>query len=241
MQRGEVYWIGQRGSASLGVVVSTNEDNRTHEWVGVAAVCMVKPHRGVATNATGTPSFVCCSNIQSVRRSSFQVIAGKLSKEEMALVDDELEKYFDLGYEDTDKEREIARLKREVENSKAAIQSRAAEVARYKKLYETAVDQIADMTLAADVAKRIAEKTAVVEEKEVVEESEPEEVPVPEKVNVNTATMYELIAVGFGKSEAARISRWVRKYGTFETLDDLTRVDGVTGKTVRKLRDKLKV
>ena len=242
VQRGEVYWIGQRGSATLGLVVSADEDNRTHEWVGVAALCMVKPHRGVATNATGTQSWVCCSSIKCVHKNSFQVIAGKLTRDEMNLVDNELEKYFDLGYEDEDKEREIACLKREVANGKAGIQSREAEVARYKMLYEKAVEQIAEMQVKIDVANRVAEKR----DPEPEEDQEPDpEIPkkpkTPKKVNVNTATVRELMQVGFGKSEAARIVCWGQSCGGFDSLDDLTAVDGVTGKMVRKLRDKLEI
>jgi DNA uptake protein ComE-like DNA-binding protein len=108
-----------------------------------------------------------------------------------------------MGYEDDGKQKEIdnlkaenERLKREVAYGKEGILPRATEVQKYRKLYDKAVDQIADMTLAADVAKRIAEKTAVVEKSaEVVEEKVvdpveefgtvdeeiPEEPPVVEK------------------------------------------------------------
>lgn len=67
-----------------------------------------------------------------------------------------------------------------------------------------------------------------------------EEVAV-KKVNVNQANIYELMRAGFGKSEAARIVRWVNRYGEFTNLDDLTKVDGVTGKLLRKIRDGLEV
>lgn len=73
-------------------------------------------------------------------------------------------------------------------------------------------------------------------------EAEPVEEPeVVEKVNVNTANIYELMGAGFGKSEAGRIVRWVKKYGAFKSLDELTKVDGVTGKLLRKIRDNLEV
>lgn len=55
------------------------------------------------------------------------------------------------------------------------------------------------------------------------------------------ANIYDLMEAGFGKPEAGRIVSWVKKYGGFESLDDLTKVDGVTGKTLRKIRDNLEV
>lgn len=291
VERGEVYWIGKLGFANLGVVVSSKQDNFTDSFVAVATICGEEPRRGVPIMATGKQSWVACANVRTVPKSMIRTFVGVLTKEEMAQVDDNLEEFFDLGYVDDSKDKEIdalkkevARLKREVEYGKEGILSRAAEVSKYKKLYEKAVDQIADMTLAADVAKRIAEKTAAVEVEEepepeehieepveeIVEEPEPEEVNVEEspkepepskitfpvweppvakpkapepvkKVNVNEANIYELMEAGFGKSEAGRIVRWVKKYGKFKNLDDLTKVDGVTGKSLRKIRDGLEV
>lgn len=291
VERGEVYWIGKLGLANLGVVVSSKQDNFTDNFVAVATICGEEPRRGVSIMATGKQSWVACANVRTVPKSMIRTFVGVLTKEEMAQVDDNLEEFFDLGYVDDSKDKEItslksevARLKREVEYGKEGILSRAAEVSKYKKLYEKAVDQIADMTLAADVAKRIAEKTTVVEVEEepepeehieepveeIVEEPEPEEVNVEEppkepepskitfpvweppvakpkapepvkKVNVNEANIYELMEAGFGKSEAGRIVRWVKKYGKFKNLDDLTKVDGVTGKSLRKIRDGLEV
>ena len=63
----------------------------------------------------------------------------------------------------------------------------------------------------------------------------------PAKVNVNTANVTELMNVGFSKPVAGRIVATVKKYGPFRSLDELTQVDGMRGKTLRKLRDKLEV
>jgi competence ComEA-like helix-hairpin-helix protein len=259
-----------------------------------------------------------------------------------------LEETLDLGYEDDTKDKEIeglksevARLKREVAYGKEGIESRNVEVARYKRLYEKALDQMTEMTLKEDLFQRMVsrlpvidtvatpvvpriEEAAKIEEAPKIDETpkivpeftgkmnvntargkdlienlgmsrslayqitsyrkrnglfvELEEllevkafskkafekykdyltiedaVPVTEdvkpvvvetkkkeKVNVNTANIYDLMEAGFGKSEAGRIVRWVKKYGEFKNLDDLTKVDGVTGKSLRKIRDNLEV
>lgn len=60
-------------------------------------------------------------------------------------------------------------------------------------------------------------------------------------MNVNNANVYELMRAGLGKSEACRIVNLVKKRGEFSSIDDLTKVDGITGKVLRKVRDKLEV
>ena len=287
VERGEVYWVGKLGLAKLGVIVSSKKDNISDGWVAIATICGDQPRRGVSTMATGRQSWVACTNIRTVPKTEIRTFVGVLSREEMALVDNELEEFFDMGYEDDGKDaeiedlkKEVARLKREVDYGKEGILSRAAEVSRYKKLYEKAVDQIADMTLAADVAKRIAEKTAVVEpeggqaeepepeivaaveemvpvEEEIFEEEPPKstitfptwEPPVEkpkvqapvEKVNVNEATIEELIGLGFSKPGAGRIVAHRKKYGPYKKVEDLKSVDDVPSKLIRKLKDVLEV
>jgi competence ComEA-like helix-hairpin-helix protein len=86
-----------------------------------------------------------------------------------------------------------------------------------------------------------SEPEELIEEPTKEEENEPSVEIAAEKVNVNDANIYELMRAGFGKSEAGRIVRWVKKYGSFKSLDELTKVDGVTGKLLRKIRDGLEV
>lgn len=288
VERGEVYWIGKIGTATLGVVISSKSDNVVDSFVAVARICGEEPRRGVPIGITGRPSWISCSNVTTVPKRDLRTLVGRLTREEMSQIDNELEEFFDLGYEDDSKDKEIAslkaeivRLKREVAYGKEGILSRAAEVSKYQKLYEKAVDQIADMTLAADVAKRIAEKTQVEEEPvseepvEQIEEPEPEESPVVEeppdeeppkeqpskitfpvwepplekpkasepvkKVNVNKATMAELMDLGFSKSAAGRITTHIKKYGPYKKVEDLKGVDDVPSKLIRKLKDVLEV
>lgn len=78
-------------------------------------------------------------------------------------------------------------------------------------------------------------------EEEEEEESEPEPKPESEKVNVNLASLRELMAVGFEKRAAALIVNERKKYGRFRSVDDLAEIPEVSGKILRKLRDKLEV
>lgn len=72
-----------------------------------------------------------------------------------------------------------------------------------------------------------------------VVEPEPEEEPA--KVNINKANMTELMHVGFTKPVAGRIVAYVKKFGPFRDLDELSEINGLKGKTLRKLKDKLEV
>lgn len=269
VERGEVYWIGKIGLANLGVIISSKQDNVADGFVAVATICGEKTRRGVSIEITGRQSWVVCSNIRTVPKKELRTLVSRLTREEMRQVDNELEQFFDLGYEDDGKDEEIAdlkaevaRLKREVEYGKEGILSRAAEVAKYKKLYDKAVDQIADMTLAADVAKRIAEKTAEVERKseseefveepvEQIEESEPEEPPVveesesevevefaPEVVNVNTASAQEISnKTGLPMKDAYAITGYRNKNGLFAELEELLEVSRISKQKFEKYKE----
>lgn len=85
------------------------------------------------------------------------------------------------------------------------------------------------------------EETSVVIEEPSEEVPEQEEKKNNEKVNVNTASLYELMAVGFAKEVAAHIVSFRKNYSLFKTIDDLSRVDGVKAKDIRKFCDKLEV
>lgn len=72
------------------------------------------------------------------------------------------------------------------------------------------------------------------------QESEEQE-PESDKVNINTASLRDLMAVGFEKRAAALIVNERKKYGRFRSLDDLAEIPEIKGKVLRKLREKLEV
>ncbi len=62
--------------------------------------------------------------------------------------------------------------------------------------------------------------------------------PSSEKVNINTATLQELMALpGIGKKTAEKIIRYRDENGPFQSPDDLKKVKGIGEKTFRKLAD----
>lgn len=78
---------------------------------------------------------------------------------------------------------------------------------------------------------------------EVVEEQpEPPKKPEePKKLDINLASRYELMQVGFNKTQAAKIVHSRKHKGPFRSIDDLLDVESVKQKDVRKLRDLLEV
>ena len=259
-ERGEVYWIGKVGVATLGVVISSNQDNNTHDYVAVAAICGERPHRGVATEATGRPSYIACANVRVVPKATLRSFVGKLSKSELKEMDNHLEEYFDLGYEDDTKDKEIeslksevARLKRDVACGKEGIESRNVEVARYKQLYEKALDQMVEMTLKEDLFQRIAGRLPVIdtvatpvvpkiEEAPKVNETSKIVLEFTGKMNVNTARGKDLIEnLGMSKTLAYHITSYRKQNGSFVELEELLEVKGFSKNMYEKYKDRLTI
>jgi competence protein ComEA len=62
------------------------------------------------------------------------------------------------------------------------------------------------------------------------------------KVNVNTADEAGLLTVkGIGKAKAKAIIEYREKNGPFKSLDELTKIKGIKGKSLQKLKDQLTV
>lgn len=80
--------------------------------------------------------------------------------------------------------------------------------------------------------------TVAEEPQEAPKSAEPSE---PEKVNINTASLRDLMAVGFEKRAAALIVNERKKFGRFRDVEDLSAIPEISGKILRKLRDKLEV
>jgi mRNA interferase MazF len=76
---------------------------------------------------------------------------------------------------------------------------------------------------------------------EAPETKQPEQPTEEKKVNINTASLRDLMAVGFEKRAAALIVNERRKFGHFRDVEDLSEIPEISGKILRKLRDKLEV
>lgn len=242
IERGEVRIVTVPGRSQPAVIISSNEYNDRFGHAVVALMSLAGHGGGyqVWVDTGESKGFANVDKVSYVRLPYVGSHLGRVPRKTMGRIDDLLESLFDLGYEDEDADR----LKRELKECKDTILSQAAAVSKYKTLYESALKQIAEMQVTADVAKIVTEKKEADDVIEETAEESPEKKPSKKeakKVNVNTATIRELVQVGFDKTAAAHIVLWGQSCGGFESLDDLLAVDGVTGKKLRKLRDKLEI
>lgn len=61
------------------------------------------------------------------------------------------------------------------------------------------------------------------------------------RLDINTASLRDFMRVGFDKRTAALITSTRKKFGKFRNVEDLSEIDGVSGKLMRKLADVLYV
>lgn len=66
--------------------------------------------------------------------------------------------------------------------------------------------------------------------------------PQAEKVNINSATVDELVSLpGIGPSYAQRIVEYREKNGPFKKVEDLLNVRGIGEKTFERIRDRITI
>jgi competence ComEA-like helix-hairpin-helix protein len=66
--------------------------------------------------------------------------------------------------------------------------------------------------------------------------------PPGDRVNINTATVDELVTLpGIGKAYAQRIVEYRDKNGPFKKVEDLLNVRGIGEKTFERIRDRITV
>ena len=97
---------------------------------------------------------------------------------------------------------------------------------------------IYDLTNVDGVSRKVVtyiSKLITVEDAEI-----PEETDNSNLVNVNTATLQELMAIeGLGESKARLIYEDREKNGEYKSPRDIVRVDGIGTKTYQKIQDKI--
>ena len=77
-------------------------------------------------------------------------------------------------------------------------------------------------------------------ETEIVSTLKPEDIKV--KLDVNNAPWYELVLLPkLGEVKAKAIVTYREKYGSFKTLDELSRVKGLNASVIEAIRDYVKI
>lgn len=200
-ERGEIYWVrmdngfgGEQGVGRPGLIVTADSENNKQSTVTIAFMS-TKYHamqNYVPVEATGQTSYVICNQIMTYDKARLGKCLGVLNVEEQRLVDDALERLFDLGYVDDkalkEKDAEIAErngvigvLKTEMAGVKAEVSKRDEEIASLKmeiemwqKCYGRCMDMLVDVKVSGDLARRTAAPAKVVDPEEPV-------LPLPEE------------------------------------------------------------
>lgn len=191
-ERGEVYWCridsavgSEMGLNRPAVVLSSTEENNKFDRV-IIAYLTTKVHPGqvfVNTMATGRESQVIINQMYTVDKSRFGKCMGVLDRAEMRELNDALENYLDLGYDNTvalnAKDTEIAALRVEIARLEGELElaRNTAESARVKledevaeakleavvqtKLYERCLDKLVKMRLGCDIKAAMRAEAAV--------------------------------------------------------------------------------
>ena len=77
-------------------------------------------------------------------------------------------------------------------------------------------------------------------ETEIVSTLKPEDIKV--KLDINNAPWYELVLLPkLGEVKAKAIVAYREKYGSFKTLDELSRVKGLNASVIEAIRDYVKI
>lgn len=249
--RGEVYWVcldGSRGGEEKtgrpGLVISSNGLNEKEETVTIAFMSNVgfaSPNRPSVVNPQGGRSRVLCNQLITVDKSRLSKYMWSIDDSELIRVTGALACTLCIP---------TPRPEKKKDESDEVVTSLRCEAEMWRRMYEKVMDQLVEIRVAADIAKKIEPK----EEPVVAEEpmpvvmpglvepdpgyeedvQEPEKKPEPKKiewdgikVNVNTvATGAELKArTGMAMRTACEIVRVREAVGKYEKLDDLLALD----------------
>lgn len=248
-ERGEVYWVNlgsgfksEKGVYRPGVVVAAERYTKGVDCVMVALTTTKYKNLDyvVKINACDRPTYVMLNEVNTYGKERFGDYIGRLTDEELRAVEDALELVFDLGYKD---DVELEKLRAEIGTKDAAIAELRKQLATYasintdelttlrvenaviQKLYGKAVDELASIRFAKDMADRQPAEDAIV----APEVPQHDEIPHDDRLDINHCTGYQLKKLGFDPEIADRIVR-ARPFGC---LEDLKKVFGLTANMYR--------
>lgn len=237
VMRGEVYYFmyndsvgSEMGIGRPGVIVSSDMGNKTSPIVNVVMMTTSPKSMDVAVklHTPNKQSWALCNQIVTYDKQRLGKYMCVLDDEEMGVIDEALRKALGLGSEVEEYEEY-----EEYEESDEIVEL-TAERDLYKRLYERVLDMMTDVTLRGSGKVEKCEKPA----EKPAEKCEPRD----GKVNVNTATVAEMVSVaGMGEQLANRIRCYRDKHGPFETKDELLNVDKFGPLSMKRYGDKLVV
>lgn len=242
-RRGEVYWrmygegyISQAHRPAL--IVSSDFQNERNDFVLAVAMGSANGRYEGAISpivaATGRESTVFCNQIECVSKDKLKSYMCSLTDEEMGKVDSALNLVLALSVapqddpEKLEMAKNIAVMKKQIENHKDEKTSVEVERDMYKRLYDKALDELCALKMGRDMATK-AETPAPEVEKEapVVEPPAEESSPEVELVDINGCNGAALRNIGCMPGQIKEIID-NRPYKRVEDLKSLRMMNKIT-------------
>lgn len=233
INRGEVWWIsvddsvgGEQQTGRPALVLSTRGTSAIHNTYTVAYMTKGGFASPVMPSVIfgGTKHRVLCNQLRTLDGSRFTKLVTTLSSADMTRIGGALASA--LGLQPPTKQEETEAYV-EAESEELAVLR--VDAAMYKRMYEKVLDQLVELRVETDMAKRmvIAEPEVVEEPVEVVEDPEPEpELPkfLQKNVELNTCEMADLLDIGVNEDVATRLIEG----RPWKNIQEIRRVDGLT-------------
>lgn len=235
--RGEAYWVrdnesmgSEEGMSRPAVIISSNHGNENNSTVVVAFLSTQSNALTINPSVTlaGRTQKVLCNQIRTVEKQRLYRFLGTLTESEMIRVSGALTIALNLP------QPQNSPIKKSPANESGELLSLRAERDMWQKLYEKTMDQLVDMKLATDMAKKVESKEAAPEipPKEPEPPQAPEE---PERYEVNTCSVEDLMKCGC----TLAMARLIVSYRPYKTVGDLRRVPGVKAVAFGILKQKV--
>lgn len=246
-KRGDVYWLKDRDSVGSEerlrrpvVIVSSDKANGTSPMV-TAASMTTKMRYGiinVPVNIRGRQSWVLCNQVNCWDKVRLDQYICTVTEAEMAEIDKGLRYALSLNnYRDDDDgedenrcfREEIESLNRQIADRKDSDTGVVVERDMWKRMYEKAIEMLAEVQLPKAEPKVVEEKVAPKVEKVV----DPD--PDLEPVDINLCTRGDLMKLGLSSDMVSAIF----KHRPYKTVNDLRSVPGMNSALFNTLKNRI--
>lgn len=239
LARGQIWYLkfndavgSEEAVGRPAIIVSAYASVDTLDIVTVVYLTRTPKKGGtvVEINSTKNKCWALCNQLYTVDKSRLLSIMTRASEAEMQKIDVALRKVLVLPVKNEESEQAyIAKIK-ELEDQLAG---REVELAVHKRLYEKAVERLAEFKFVKDVPAIPTVKEPELDLSELqqkfpcVEKKQPKlKIEKVERVNVNTASAKEISAkTGMSLTVAYSITGTRKELGPYETLNDLLLAD----------------
>lgn len=244
-KRGDVYWLKDRDSVGSEerlrrpvVIVSADRGNETAPMVTAASMTSKMRYGviNVPVMIKKKQSWVMCNQVNCWDKVRLDQYICTLTEEEMAEIDKGLRYALSLNnyrndedWEDENRclREEIESLNRQIADRKDSDTGVAVERDMWKRMYERAIEMLAEVQIPKAEPKVVEEEVAPKVEQKVDSE--------PEPVEINLCTRADLVNLGLSSEMVSAIF----KHRPYKTVNDLRSVPGMNSALFNTLKNRV--